>query len=197
MNQWYYLGSVALAGLMCAAAAAQTPTTKPAAAKAASPAGPAFVVTPMRVQELQGAGTFVYVESETTFAGLKETIAKLMKPLDEAMNSGKFQPGSPMIFVYTGVAGDMSKPFTLQIGMPARSSATAAGEIKVRKLEPLRSATLVYSGSVMDIPSAYQQLYTNLFPAGLMPAGENREIYTYWEGPESVNNVVVIQVGVK
>jgi len=174
-----------------AVAFAADPTTKPA-----DTSHEGYVVTPMRVQETKGAETFVYTESETSFANLHETIDKLMKQINEALNTGKFQPDGPVIFIYKDVA-DMSKPFTLQVGMPAHSGAQAGGAIKIRKLQGLRSATIVYSGSVDGIPKAYPQLFADLSAAGLTPGGENREIYAYWEGEESPNNVVVIQIGVK
>src|SRR4051794_29113465 len=85
---------------MCAAAA--EPTTKPA-----DPAKQGYAVTPMRVQELKGCDTFVYLESETSFADLHPTIDKLMKQINEAINIGKFQPDGPVIFVYKNVI-DMS-----------------------------------------------------------------------------------------
>jgi effector-binding domain-containing protein len=170
---------------------AAQPTTKPAAAGKQP-----YAVTPMRVQELKGFDTFAYVESETSFADLHPTIDKQMRQINEAINTGKFQPDGPVIFIYKNVI-DMSKPFTLQIGMPAKRGVQAAGDLKVRKLDPLRSATITYSGSVDDIPKPYEQLFKDLATAGLTPTGENREVYAYWEGPDSVNNVVVIQIGVK
>ena len=91
----------------------------------------------------------------------------------------------------------MSKPFTLQVGMPARPGVKAGGDLKARKLEPLRCASIVFVGTVDDIPKSYEQLFKDVSAAGLTPTGENREVYAYWEGPESVNNVVVIQIGVK
>jgi hypothetical protein len=33
--------------------------------------------------------------------------------------------------------------------------------------------------------------------AGLKPSGDMREMYLYWEGPESANNVIQVQMEVK
>jgi effector-binding domain-containing protein len=91
----------------------------------------------------------------------------------------------------------MDKPFELQIGFPVADGAKPEGEIKVRTLEDYRCATVLYSGSMRDIAQAYQRIFTQLPEAGLEYAGNSREMHLYWEGPESPNNIVLIQVGVK
>jgi hypothetical protein len=168
-------------------AVAQAPATRPADRQ--------FSVSPLRVQTLAGIDTYSYGEAQTNFADLKNTIDKLMEPFDKAVAAGKVQPTGPYVFVYKGVSEDMSKPFTLQVGRPIKPG--AAGEIKSRKLEPLKAATVVYTGNLANFPPVFPGIYQDLFAAGLTPTGELRENYIYWEGPDSPNNVIIIQIGVK
>jgi effector-binding domain-containing protein len=199
MTRWNWFTSILLVALCHVALAADAPpTTKPSdKSPGQQQRPPESVTTPMRTQQLQGADVFFYIEAETTFASLRQTIDQLMAPLTEAINGGKVQPTGPVIFVYTGVAGDMSKPFKLQVGIPVAGGAVEAGQFKTRALPSIRAATMIFSGSLLDIPQAYRRLYSELFASGLTPAGENRERYLHWEGADSNNNVVLIEVAVR
>jgi effector-binding domain-containing protein len=164
------------------------PATQPAA----------YLVTPMRVAQFKGSDSYCYVEAETTFADLKQTIDQLLPKIEAAMNSGRVQPQGGLIFVYQGATTDPSKSFRLQVGVPTRGAVGEAPDgAMIRKLQPLRAASVIFSGELLDLPQAYQKLYAELFAAGLTPTGETRELYLYWEGPESNNNVVLILAAVK
>jgi hypothetical protein len=89
------------------------------------------------------------------------------------------------------------KAFKLQIGFPVKPGAAAPAGAKVRKLDSIRAATVVYTGSLQNIGQAVTQFYSDVAAAGLKPTGEYRESYVYWEGPESTNNVIIIQAAVK
>ena len=89
-------------------------------------------------------------------------------------------------------------PFTLDIGFPVADKVTAPENLKVRKLESPKSATVLYSGKLTDIGEVYRDLYgTLLTSADMKPTSESREHYLYWEGVDSPNNVVMIQVVLK
>ena len=182
------LTCVVLIGMTASIAVAQAPATRPAERE--------FAVTPLRVQQLQGIDEYCYGEAQTTFADLKNSIDKLMDPIDRANTAGKIQLAGPYVFVYKGISDDMAKPITLQVGRQVKPGA-AAGETKTRKLESLRAATVVYTGNLSNFPKVYPGIYADLFAAGLTPTGELRETYAYWEGPESPNNVIIVQIGVK
>jgi len=178
--------------------AAAEPATRPAESgqQAAQPA--ACLVTPMRVGQFKGSDSYYYVEAETTFTDLKQTIDQLLPKIEAAINSGRVQPQGGLIFVYHGATTDPSKSFRLQVGVPTRGAVGEAPDgAMIRQLQPLRAASVIFSGELLDLPQAYQKLYAELFAAGLIPTGETRELYLYWEGPESSNNVVLILAAVK
>lgn len=54
-------------------------------------------------------------------------------------------------------------------------------------------ATAYYTGSVKHMGQAAGKLYEIMMANNLRPTNQYREIYLYWEGPESPNNVVEIQ----
>jgi effector-binding domain-containing protein len=173
---------------LCAVLCHAQPTTKPAAR--------AYAVTPMRVQQLVGAEHFCYAEAETTFANLKDTIDKLI-PLVNPPPERFARPFGDLIFVYDGPMDDPAKPFKLSIGMSVKPGTVAPAGTKLRKLESIRAATAVYSGSLQHIGQAFGQLHSELREAGLQPTGQSRETYVYWEGHDSANNVIILQIAVK
>lgn len=155
-----------------------------------------FVVSEMRVQAFP-AVTYLYTQHQTTLAEIGDVVRAAMEQMGEAIAEGKVPVAGPPLFIYTGATAEMDKPFDLQIGFPVHEGAAAEGDMKLRDLPAFRCATAVFSGSMAHIGQAYQQLFAQIGEAGLVPTGETREMHLYFESPESPNNVVLIQAGVK
>jgi effector-binding domain-containing protein len=143
--------------------------------------------------------TYVYVETETTFDKIGDAIGEAMPKITKAAEDGKFRLTAPFVLMYPGGTAHVApeKPFKLQIGMKVDGDATAAGDVKVRTTQEFRAATMIYTGPPSGVGEAYQKLIPAIRQAGLEPSGEDREFTFYWEGFESPNNIVLIQVGVK
>jgi effector-binding domain-containing protein len=172
---------------------------KPAPAAAATPAAPGDqepIVTKMRVQDYK-AQTYFYTSTETTLNQISNVAMESIPKLVAAMRENNVDVVGPMTFVYHGVTQDRDKPFQLEIGFAVSPGTKEAGDFKVRELAAFHCASVIYSGPIMQIAMAYQGLFTELFGAGLQPTDETREMYLYWEAPDSPNNVQVIMAGVK
>lgn len=154
------------------------------------------IISRMRVQDYKPVKYF-YVETETTLAQIQNTVPEQLPKIFAGVMEHNVQVNGPMIFVYHGVTQDREKPFKLEIGFPVGAEPKAEGEYKVRELAEYHCASVIYSGPIAQVGTAYQSLFTELFGAGLQPEGETREMYLYWESPESPNNVQVIMQGVK
>jgi effector-binding domain-containing protein len=154
---------------------------------------PEFVTTPMRVVETKPT-SFIYVEIETTYATMAEPVGKALAEFGAMIEAGKFIPRGPAMMVYQGATGDPNQPFTLQIGFPVNDDVKPNGNMKVRKIETTRVATLIFSGQIRHIGQAYQKLFQELFGQGLLPSGEHSELYLRWESAESDNNIVLLQI---
>jgi len=181
------------------------PTTKPADKPAAPPAKPdpaagapdeQFIVSKMRIQDFKPRN-YLFAETTTTIAQIGPVVMEIIPKLEQAIKDGKVEVKGPAVFVFQGATADVNKPFTLQVGFLVADDTKDVGEFKVRQLDQFHCATVLFSGAVANVTQAYQQLYTDLFAAGLKPTGESREYYLYWESPESPNNVQLIQVGVE
>lgn len=164
------------------------PTTQPAAGARNDD----LVVTPMRVQQTAPA-TFFYKEIETTIDKIGQEAPPAIVAMIAAMKEAGNEHAGPVTFVYQGVTHDMAKPFKLQIGILTNAEAKESGEFKVRKLDAIKCASVIFGGSYAHMQKVYEQLFSQIFPAGLQPTDEVRESYLLYEGPESPNNVTLIQ----
>jgi effector-binding domain-containing protein len=177
--------------LLTLAARAADPAVERQVAKPAE-----YLVGEMHVQALPAAN-YLYGSSETTFEKLQEVIGKYIPLLVKGIEAGEIHPKGQSMFIYHGVQEDMSKPFTLDVGWCVSDNTKAAGELKLRKLPEVKCATMLYTGSVANIAKVYEKLMPAVAKAGLTPAGDVREYYLNWEGPESLNNVIQVQVELK
>lgn len=188
------LAAAAMAMFVVTAGAAEPPAKKEEPKKQPQAE---FELGEVRVLQLP-AVTYVYGSAETTFEKITEPIAKFMPVLEKAIDDGKIRPVGTFMFVYKGVAEDMSKPFTMEVGWLASAEKSKAVEgLKTRKIEGGKYATLIFTGPVSKISKAYEKVMPAAAAAGMVQGGEVREVYLYWEGVESPNNVVQIQVPVK
>jgi effector-binding domain-containing protein len=193
----------ALATVLAATARAQEdvaerqPAERGAAEEPAADANGAWSIGEMRVQEFD-ALPYAYVSAETTLAGLAETIPQLIDRLESAMASGGMDTVGPVVFVYHGFGGEANRSFKLDVGVLAEKvEGKNAPDMTFGTLEPLEVATIIYTGPVTQLQGAYQKLFGQIAEEKLVPSGVVREFYLYWEGPDSENNVVQIQAGLK
>jgi len=192
----------ALLASMCLAIAvrADGPATQPAPQPTPKPDAQAddqdFVISGMRVQELKGM-TYMFVSAQSTLGQIGDNIRQSMEKIQPALKSGQVRPIGPALIIFHGVNGDPNNQFPLEVGFPVAVDATAPDGLQVKKLDSFRCATVLYSGGMQDIKHAYEAVYNDLTNAGLEPTDEGREAVLLFEGPDSVNNVAMIQVGVK
>ena len=99
----------------------------------------------------------------------------------------------PYVFTYHGASSDPNKQFTLDIGVIVKDGNAKPDGIQLIKVGPLHCATVVYSGPAAQLPQAYGKLYGEIGRRSLQPTDICREVYLYWEGPNSVNNLIQLQ----
>lgn len=181
----------AWAGVALAAAcsAAEEPK-KPPEAK------PELLIGQMRIQTLPGR-TYLYAERETTIARVGQTFAEVVPLLVKAAEAGQARITGPLASIAVGATGQPDTPFRLFIGFLVADDTRPVGGFQVKKLADFRCATVLYAGPSARSGEAYARLFEALTAAGHVPTGETREYNLYWESPESPNNVLLIQAGIK
>lgn len=173
--------------IACAMVRADVPATAPADA--------GYTLSPPHVATLRPC-TYFFTSTQTTYDKLRALAPQLTGDLSMTMaNAGVAPIGGP-IFVYKNTSG-MDQPFTLELGYPVANATQPAGQYQVAKLDGMRSMTAVFTGPVSKISAAYQQIFAQIAAAGEVPSTERRERYLYWEGADSPNNVILIEIGLQ
>ena len=184
--QWH-LATASLAFLLVAPALLKAADEKPAGKEDDTN------ITAVKRQTLKGF-TYFYKSNETTFDGIRETVEKLIPDLHKALAEGNVALRGPLVFIYHGVTPDPKVKFTLEIGMIVAEGTKPVGDFKVRDVPEYHCASVLYSGPVKGLGGAFEKLYSEAAPK---VTDEAREMYLYFEGPESPNNVIHVSAGTK
>lgn len=135
---------------------------------------------------------------ETDFEAMGEPVVKTLTDLINDAKENKVVLTSPVIHYYYGAPHrDPRKRFKMETGFFVSEETTNIGVLKTRELAPFKCATILYNGPASQIGNAWQALYRSVRNERLTPTDEERELYLYWEGAESPNNVVQVQVGIE
>ena len=175
--------------------AASLPTLAAEASTRPQP-DPAYRIGEVDLQTVS-AFTYASVHARTTLANLQDTVGVLMAKFQAAVAKGAVHPSGAMLFAYNGVTGNPNDEFDLRVGaFIARPVAVGSG-IDSSDEPAMKCATLIYRGPLAHLKEAFGKLYGEVYARGLTPTPINRELYLYWEGADSANNIVQLQVGVK
>jgi effector-binding domain-containing protein len=174
---------------------------KPAAAPAPAAVESGVTVGEMRIQTIP-ALTYLCAPAETSFDKMAEPVVATFDKIFAAASEAKLLIARPTMLVYQDNPHfHPDKPFKMEIGIVVGDDTKlpdgVGAELKLRRTEPFKCATILYTGPVDQQGQAYQKLIPALTAAGLTPTGEEREMCLYWEGLESKHNVFFMQVGIK
>jgi len=150
-------------------------------------------VSAVKRQTLKGF-TYFYKSTETNIEGIRETVEKTIPELHKALAEGNVALRGPLVFIYHGMSPDPKVMFKMEIGMLVAQGTKPVGDFKVREVPEYHCASVLYSGALSGLGSAFEKLYGE---AGANVTDEGREMYLYFEGPESPNNVVHVSLGTK
>ena len=150
-------------------------------------------ISAVKRQTLKGF-TYFYKSSETNIDGIRETVEKLIPDLHKALAEGNVAVRGPLVFIYHGAVPDPKVKFTLEIGMMVAGGTKPVGDFKVREVPEFHCASVLYTGPLMGLGAAFEKLYSD---SSIKPTDESREMYLYFEGLESPNNVIQVSAGTK
>lgn len=99
---------------------------------------------------------------------------------------------------YFGCTGDPTATFDLEVGLPVSSPpADPPVGFSWKKAAAFPCLAVRHVGSMADVKGVYASLYRRAWFAGRKPSGENREVYTVWDGFASSRTEAEIQVGLR
>ncbi len=140
---------------------------------------------------------FMSVTATTTIPKVQETVAAKFGPMGKTAKAAGVGFEGPAIFIYRGSTGDMEQPFDLTMGMPVTADAKDVGEYKVAKLPGYQCLSTYYTGDITHLGEAWGKFSGQAMQRGAQPTGDSREVYLFWEGPDSPNNVLELQIGIE
>ncbi len=142
-------------------------------------------------------GTFFHLSLRTTYPEIPARMMELVPQLQRALAAAGLTNASPLQVVYHGMNGDPSKAFEMEVGVRVPKGTQASGGCQVRTLQAFTCATKVFTGSFSQIGKAYADLYSTLVASGKQPQPETRQMVLFWEGETSINNMLLIQIGIQ
>ena len=140
---------------------------------------------------------FMHVSFDTTLQDLHEQLKTRLPEMAKTAHGAKLGTGMPMILILHGADGNPATKIKLDLGFQVPPGTEAKGDWKVDELAEYRCVSLVYSGPIARIGDAYEKLVPAASDNNRQPTDESRQMYLYWEGEDSPNNVVQVTIGVK
>jgi effector-binding domain-containing protein len=180
--------------LMCVAAAAGRSSAQEAEGPADREAVAWHLTSPV-VKQIDPIERYLYAQTEATFAEMGEALRRTFFVVAAETREAGLYPANPPVFIYRGATPDPQTPFTLLAGYPMSEGARVTAGTQLAALDRFRCASVFYTGPIADLSRAYDSLMPKLIELGLKPTDEIREVYLWWVGEESHNNVIEIQVG--
>ncbi len=106
---------------------------------------------------------------------------------------------APPVFVYTGAGTGENDLFTMQVVFPVAPGTKFEGNDRVGMLEfeAFRCASFDFRGPMMHLGEAYPVAMNALQSEELVAVEQSREVYKYWVGYDSPENIVEIQLGIR
>lgn len=143
------------------------------------------------------AGTYFHVTTTATQKTMPEVMRTIIPHLLAAAKEAGVTASGPIILVYNGMSADPNAEFEVQAGFLVEAGTKAAGDGQIRQLEAFKCVAMTFTGKAADVGKAYAQLFPAMMAAGKMPTQQMRQMVLYHESEESVNNMMLIQVGIQ
>ena len=146
-------------------------------------------------REIIAPKLYFYLEGKTNLKNLMEFAAPTVDLTYAEAARLQLEKTGPIEFVYLGASSDMEKEFTLQIGFPTKDPKPTERGFQFRQSSDFKCLKFTYKGALKGIANEYEKIYEYLWNNSIKHTDEIREIYHFFEYPDSPNNVTEIQIG--
>jgi effector-binding domain-containing protein len=142
------------------------------------------------------AFTALTFTTRATLLTLSEHIAGVAEDLRrEATRLGLTVTG-PIQWIYTGVNGDETNEFQLEIVLPISQPGSISDQFTYEVFAVFRCATYTYTGAWSDFGEVYNALFAQLYRDGYQGDGRVREVYSTVNFENPANCVTEIQIAI-
>ncbi len=154
-------------------------------------------ITPLRFKESPEKLLFC-AKKEIVIAEIGKFAAETMPELVKKAVDLKLGQNGPLILSIIGFKGDPEQPFKVEAGFPAyRQDDDYRGDFYFRTAPKFKCVSVIYQGPISGTAAAWKKLVSDALTDGRAPSGESREIYLDWQGPDSPNTIVELQLGLQ
>lgn len=148
----------------------------------------------MEIKEISTQTLLIY-STETTLANVNAIAIREVDALYGTAKEAGFQPVAPLEFIYWNASSDDTAPITLEIALPIAPTTTHVSEkYSIAERAGFKAVSHTHIGDFSSVSTVYEQLYTDIFGAGLKPKNQVREVYKHWvdlTSPENITEILV------
>ncbi len=101
----------------------------------------------------------------------------------------------PIQYIYTGVTGNETNEFQLDIVLPISAPLALPEPFDYRRIAGFSCVAYTYVGHWENLPAVYDQLFAQLYGGGRKNDGHVREAYIHVDGENPESCVTEIQIG--
>jgi effector-binding domain-containing protein len=101
----------------------------------------------------------------------------------------------PIQWIYTGVTGNETAEFQLEIALPIRQPGELSNAFQYKTFPGFRCLAYTFTGPWSDFGDLYNTLFSQLYRSGYQTDGYVREVYTVVDLENPSNCVTEIQIG--
>ncbi len=102
----------------------------------------------------------------------------------------------PVQYIYTGVTGDQTNEFQLDIALPIVAPLALPETFDYREIAGFSCVSYTYTGSWHNLPAVYDALFHQLYAGGQKNDGRIREVYIHHDGENPDSCISEIQIAV-
>ncbi|UFH55121.1 GyrI-like domain-containing protein [Spirosoma sp. KNUC1025] len=140
--------------------------------------------------------TALTFSTRATLRTLAQHAPGVAESLLQEANRLKLSVTGPIQWIYTGVNGDETNEFQLEIALPVGQAGEPSDEFSYNVFPSFRCATYTHKGPWSDFGALYDALFGQFYREGYQNDGYVREVYTVVDLVNPENCLTEIQIGI-
>lgn len=122
--------------------------------------------------------TAICFTTQATLSTLSQHAVTIAENLYREANRLSLEVSGPIQWIYTGVNGDETNEFTLDIALPISQPGGQSDKFSYQTFPSFRCAFYTHTGPWRDFGMLYDLLFSQLYRDGYQNDGYVREVYT-------------------
>ncbi|GAB4042346.1 GyrI-like domain-containing protein [Spirosoma jeollabukense] len=140
------------------------------------------------------AFTALTFTTRATLLTLSQHIGGVAENLHHEASRLNLDVTGPIQWVYTGVNGDETNEFQLEIVLPISQPGNPSDQFTYQAFPTFRCASYWYTGTCSGMGELYKVLFSQLYREGYQNDGRVREVYSKVDFDNPANCVTEIQI---